>query len=33
LGKHLVTEVRGRGHEAWGCDLQHQADLQLRILF
>jgi dTDP-glucose 4,6-dehydratase len=28
LGTHLVKELRGRGHEVWGCDLQHQADLQ-----
>ena len=23
-----MKELRGRGHEVWGCDLQHQADLQ-----
>lgn len=28
LGKHLVKELRSRGHNVWGCDLQHQADLQ-----
>jgi dTDP-glucose 4,6-dehydratase len=26
LGKPLVRELRRRGHEVWGCDLQHQAD-------
>ena len=28
LGKPLVKELRQRGHEVWGCDLQHQADPQ-----
>lgn len=28
LGKPLVRELRKRGHEVWGCDLQHQADSQ-----
>ncbi len=28
LGTHLVKELRSRGNEVWGCDLQHQADLQ-----
>ncbi|MBW8011093.1 MAG: NAD(P)-dependent oxidoreductase [Chloroflexi bacterium] len=28
LGKALVRELRNRGHEVWGCDLQHQADQQ-----
>ena len=26
LGTPLVRELRKRGHEVWGCDLQHQAD-------
>ncbi len=26
LGRPLVRELRRRGHEVWGCDLQHQAD-------
>jgi len=26
LGRPLVAELRARGHEVWGCDLQHQAD-------
>src|SRR6185503_10470109 len=26
LGEPLVAELRARGHEVWGCDLQHQAD-------
>jgi dTDP-glucose 4,6-dehydratase len=26
LGKPLVRELRRRGHQVWGCDLQHQAD-------
>jgi dTDP-glucose 4,6-dehydratase len=26
LGAPLVRELRRRGHEVWGCDLQHQAD-------
>jgi dTDP-glucose 4,6-dehydratase len=26
LGRPLVLELRRRGHEVWGCDLQHQAD-------
>src|ERR1041385_3355262 len=28
LGRPLVKELRKRGHEVWGCDLQHQADQQ-----
>ncbi len=28
LGTPLVAELRRRGHEVWGCDLQHQADQQ-----
>ena len=28
LGKPLVRELRARGHEVWGTDLQHQADQQ-----
>jgi dTDP-glucose 4,6-dehydratase len=28
LGRPLVRELRRRGHEVWGCDLQHQADQQ-----
>ena len=28
LGKPLVRELRRRGHEVWGTDLQHQADPQ-----
>jgi dTDP-glucose 4,6-dehydratase len=28
LGRPLVRELRRRGHEVWGCDLQHQADAQ-----
>ncbi len=27
LGRPLVRELRSRGHDVWGCDLQHQADL------
>jgi dTDP-glucose 4,6-dehydratase len=26
LGTPLVAELTRRGHEVWGCDLQHQAD-------
>jgi dTDP-glucose 4,6-dehydratase len=26
IGVPLVRELRARGHEVWGCDLQHQAD-------
>lgn len=26
LGRPLVRELTRRGHEVWGCDLQHQAD-------
>jgi len=26
LGRPLVKELRRRGHQVWGCDLQHQAD-------
>jgi len=26
LGTSLVRELRRRGHEVWGCDLQHQRD-------
>jgi dTDP-glucose 4,6-dehydratase len=29
LGRPLVKELRHRGHEVWGCDLQHQADSQV----
>ena len=29
LGRPLVTELRRRGHDVWGCDLQHQADAQV----
>jgi dTDP-glucose 4,6-dehydratase len=29
LGTPLVRELRARGHEVWGCDLQHQADPQI----
>jgi len=25
LGRPLVAELRQRGHEVWGCDLQHQS--------
>ncbi len=25
LGRPLMVELRRRGHDAWGCDLQHQA--------
>ncbi|MCL4394733.1 MAG: NAD(P)-dependent oxidoreductase [Chloroflexi bacterium] len=28
LGSSLVRTLRARGHEVWGCDLQHQADEQ-----
>jgi len=28
LGAPLVAELRRRGHDVWGCDLQHQADEQ-----
>ena len=28
LGRPLVKELRNRGHEVWGLDLQHQADPQ-----
>lgn len=28
LGRPLVAELMRRGHEVWGCDLQHQADTQ-----
>lgn len=28
LGTSLVSELRRRGNEVWGCDLQHQADEQ-----
>ncbi|HEY6343848.1 MAG TPA: NAD(P)-dependent oxidoreductase [Bryobacteraceae bacterium] len=28
LGRPLVAELRRRGHDLWGCDLQHQADDQ-----
>jgi dTDP-glucose 4,6-dehydratase len=28
LGRPLVGELRRRGHDVWGCDLQHQADPQ-----
>jgi dTDP-glucose 4,6-dehydratase len=26
LGRPLVRELRARGHDVWGCDLQHQVD-------
>jgi len=26
LGRPLVAELRKRGHQVWGCDLQHDAD-------
>jgi len=26
IGRPLLRELRRRGHDAWGCDLQHQAD-------
>ncbi len=26
LGRPLVRELRKRGHQVWGCDLQHQPD-------
>jgi dTDP-glucose 4,6-dehydratase len=26
IGRPLLRELRRRGHEVWGCDLQHQAD-------
>jgi dTDP-glucose 4,6-dehydratase len=29
LGRPLVEELRRRGHNTWGCDLQHQADGQV----
>ena len=29
LGQPLVRELRARGHDVWGCDLQHQADPQI----
>src|SRR5919197_3869870 len=29
LGQPLVEELRRRGHDAWGCDLQHHADEQV----
>jgi dTDP-glucose 4,6-dehydratase len=29
LGAPLVAELRQRGHDVWGCDLQHQADEQV----
>jgi len=28
IGRPLLRELRRRGHEVWGCDLQHQADEQ-----
>jgi dTDP-glucose 4,6-dehydratase len=28
LGTPLARELRARGHDVWGCDLQHQADPQ-----
>ncbi|HSA54624.1 MAG TPA: NAD(P)-dependent oxidoreductase [Gemmatimonadaceae bacterium] len=30
LGTPLVAELRRRGHDVWGCDLQHQEDPQYR---
>jgi dTDP-glucose 4,6-dehydratase len=29
LGRPLVDELRSRGHDVWGCDLQHHADPQI----
>jgi dTDP-glucose 4,6-dehydratase len=29
LGRPLVDELRRRGHDVWGCDLQHHADPQI----
>jgi dTDP-glucose 4,6-dehydratase len=29
LGRPLVAELRRRGHEVWGCDLQHHSDSQV----
>jgi dTDP-glucose 4,6-dehydratase len=29
LGRPLVAELRHRGHDVWGCDLQHQSDPQV----
>ncbi|HEU0024953.1 MAG TPA: NAD(P)-dependent oxidoreductase [Thermoleophilaceae bacterium] len=29
LGRPLVEELRRRGHNTWGCDLQHHADEQV----
>ena len=26
LGRPLVEELRGRGHDVWGCDLSHDGD-------
>jgi dTDP-glucose 4,6-dehydratase len=26
LGRPLIAELRRRGHDVWGCDLQHQAE-------
>jgi len=26
FGTPLIRELRRRGHEVWGCDLQRQAD-------
>lgn len=28
LGTNLVKELRGRGHEVWGCDMKHSNDEQ-----
>lgn len=28
LGTNLVKELRGRGHEVWGCDIKHSNDEQ-----
>ncbi len=28
LGRPLVAELRRRGNDVWGCELQHQADEQ-----
>lgn len=30
LGRPLVLELRRRGHEVWGCDLQHQPEEHYR---
>ena len=30
LGRPLVRELRRRGHDVWGCDLQHQPEQEYR---